>query len=66
MWCSSDIKITYCTFSSGKRVIIVSNSSEVVIAENTFADNYEQPTIWLKYSNSTIIYGNSFSCRLLE
>jgi parallel beta-helix repeat protein len=66
IWCSSNIQITDCIFSNGKRVIIVSNSSQVVIARNVFTENYEQPSIWLKNSNYTTVYGNTFTCRPLD
>lgn len=62
IWCSSNINITGNSILSGERGITISNSSNVVIAENIFADNREQTTIDMKYSNSTIIYGNKLSC----
>lgn len=66
IWCSSNINVTGSSILSGKRGIIISNSSNIVIAENIFADNYEQATIDMKNSNSSIIYGNKFSCIPIE
>lgn len=62
IWCSSNINITDCSIFSGERGVTISNSSNVVIAENIFADNRFQTAIEMKYSNSSIIYGNKLSC----
>lgn len=58
---SSKVTITGASISSCDYALEITNSSNLVINGNFLSDDCQQTTVTMRYTNSTVLYGNQFS-----